>query len=289
MSRRTIKSWLDQERNTPFYFNLEQLLQYILKKSRTQIYLIQDELLSVENDQKLSQLLEDSKKGKPLAYIIGETGFFESQFYTEKGVFIPRADTETLVETVLEHYQNNSTKEKFYFMDIGSGSGCIGLSFLRKIENAHLIAVDLNKKALELTQKNALRYSIEDRLTLVHQDIMNVDIKNLPTCSFVTANPPYISYNDPEIDPLVHKSEPHLALYSPQKGLEAIESWFHKAHGLLSKEDPKASQLRKYFFEIGYNQSDDVERMLSDSHLLKSFSFYKDLNGINRVVHCQFK
>lgn len=283
---KTIQNWLDCGRETPFYTDTEMILQHVLNKTRTQLYLENTSLIKESENKKIKIMIDKVKSGVPLAYLLREISFFENSFHIEDGVFIPRSDTEILVENVFSKYSSC-----FNFLELGCGSGVVGLSLLLKWKEAHLTAVDLSEQAIKLTRKNAIRHSVENRVTLLQKDISVLDVQSLRfPISLVIANPPYIPYEDPMLDPNVHKTEPHLALYSGKNGFESIESWFNKVSSLfiLNRRNGMTAPLH-YFFEIGYNQSPLLKKKMSSYPHIKNFNFYKDLQGFDRVVHCQFE
>ena len=145
----TIQTWLKLNQNIP-YREKEWILQHILQKSRFQLHLSLEEKLNSKQLDQCSHITTLYQKGMPLAYILKETEFYGYKFQIEKGVFIPRPETEILVSQTLKCC---SQKKPFYLIDMGCGSGCIGLSILLKNKLARLIAIDQSKKALDLTKK----------------------------------------------------------------------------------------------------------------------------------------
>ena len=270
----TIQTWLKKNKTIP-YRDREWILQYVLKKSRSDIYLSLEKTLNQKQIHQCSDIVHLYQKGLPLAYILEKTEFYGYEFQIKKGVLIPRAETETLVSQALKYCPN---KQAFYVIDIGCGSGCIGLSILLKNKQAQLIAIDQSQKALRLTQKNATLMGLKNRVKCIHGDIQTMNTKPLPKKGVVVANPPYLSFKDPKIQPSVMEYEPHSALFSGHTGLEAIQVWLEKVTGWLKQGH--------YFFEIGYNQHWKVKKILKNHSHFSSIRFYSDLSGIKRVVHC---
>ena len=127
-------------------------------------------------------------------------------FYTEKGVLIPRADTETLVETVLEKIPDGAR-----VIDICSGSGCIGISLAHYKKNISAVLLDISDSAIELSRKNTQRHGLSDRVKTVKADILN----EIPDGKYdvLVSNPPYIESGIiPTLMKEVRDYEPQLAL-----------------------------------------------------------------------------
>ena len=229
---KTIGQWLN-EGKTISYRDKEYILQHILKKNRVSLHTSLDKTLSVFQLNQCDRLSECYKKGVPLAYLLGETDFYGHTFCIDQDVFIPRPETEFLVNSVFTYFNeekfSNLKTQPFYFMDFGSGSGCVGLSLLLRFPKAHLFAVDFSSKALDCTYKNAKALGVKDRISIVHSDVSQLNPKDFPSIYWVTANPPYVKEGDPHIDPSVLKYEPHWALFSGEKGLKSIRIWLDQA------------------------------------------------------------
>src|SRR5699024_4443930 len=113
---------------------------------------------------KLYSLIKLRNTGYPLAYIVGYKYFWQDKFIVTKGVLIPRAETEILIEAVLKTWQDklkDNTNKIINILDIGVGSGCILLSLVKEIPNAFGVGVDISKKALMVAKLNAKALNIE--------------------------------------------------------------------------------------------------------------------------------
>ena len=273
----TIGEWL-RTSSISSYYNREHILQHVLNKNRSEIYLLWEKPLLKSQLQKCSDILSRYENGEPLAYILGEVEFYGYKFITNQRVFIPRPETEILVEAVLNYYNKSYP---LHFIDFGCGSGSIGLSLLKNWPKSHLLAVDKNKSALNLTLKNAENFKLENRLQICHQDVVAIKVKN--PVSLIVANPPYIEKGDSHIHPTVEKYEPKEALFSEWAGMKAIRTWLDKACFILSEEGGH------YFFEIGYNQYNEIEKVLKNKHLVEYFTSYDDYQGYKRIIHCSIQ
>ena len=286
----TLSQWLSSHKEIS-YRDRESILQHILNKKRFELYMSYHQILKPSQLRKCEKIAIRLKEGAPLEYLLGTAEFYGQCFQIEEGVFIPRAETEVLVSSVLDEYRGSSVS---YFMDWGCGSGCIGLSLLLHFKQARLFAVDLSRKALDCVLKNAQNLGVVDRVVFIHASVEQLESKNFPPMDFITANPPYVAY-DSDIDESVVRYEPHLALFSRDKGLAHISSWLHQAVRFLSNSSdtslqntacPSIKKYKNYFFEIGFHQYSKVFPLLRNSPQIQDFHYYLDEQGIERVIHC---
>lgn len=185
------------------------LLTERLNLSRTQLYIKQDEELDYVI---LNTLTEDSIRlmnGEPIQYITNTAYFYGLNFYVDRNVLIPRQETEILVNTVCENFKNR----KVNILDIGCGSGCISISLKANLPDANIFALDISKKALEISQKNAEINNTQ--ITLAQHDILsNNALPFNEKFDIIVSNPPYVRNSEKT---LMHKNvvdyEPSLALY----------------------------------------------------------------------------
>ena len=262
------------------YFNrldVELLLSHLLSKRREYLYAHWSQNLSFKQIKQFQLLLNLRKKGQPMAYILGKKEFYGEEFFIKPGVFIPRPDTETIVSAVLKNYLPS---EELKIIDFGCGCGCLGLILLKYFKQARLMAVDFDKKALELSQINAQNLGLQKRVQCLRIDISKSHPESLKNklgkkADIIVANPPYIAEDSLEIKPHVRDFEPYLALFSSENGLYHIRSWFRQASELLKNRGD-------YFFEIGKGQNISfLESEVSCMH--KRGQFY-DLSKNIRVV-----
>lgn len=225
--------------------------------------------LDKEIDSKILPNIELLKQGKPVQYILGYTYFYKSKFYVNKNVLIPRFDTEVLIDEVLNiidtYYFNQSIK----LVDIGTGSGCIAISLKKEKPLIDLDAIDISKDALEIAKENAKYNNVE--ITFINNNLLsNINTKY----DIIVSNPPYIDINE-NIDDLVKKHEPHLALYSEEKGL------YHYNQILIqSKSNLKDNGF--IIFEIPSNRDDEIITLVNKYY--KDYKIVKDYNNLSRVL-----
>lgn len=252
-------------------FEAELIVMSALGVTRTQL-VIGGRRDVTENEYKRAfEMAARRKTGEPLQYILGETEFMSLGFYVKKGVLIPRADTETLVETVLDEIIED---KKYKILDICSGSGCVGISIAYYRNNVTADLVDIDDIAIETGERNIIRNSVDNRVKILKKDIL----KEYPDSKYdiIVSNPPYIESDIIEtLQTEVKDYEPHIALDGGADGLIFYRRIAKIAPELLSENGLIA-------MEIGYNQAEQVVELLKNN--FDNIQVIKDLGGNDRVV-----
>jgi release factor glutamine methyltransferase len=206
------------------------LLEDVLEKDRTWVLAHSEDKLTATNLKKVNELVARRIKREPLAYIRGRAWFYGRFFDVNPDVLIPRPETEGLVELVL-----GATKlKKAKVADIGCGSGVIGITLKLERPNWRIDLIDIDKKALEIAQKNCQNHKVE--LEIIESDLLegletNYDI--------IVANLPYVPdglITSPEIE-----TEPKIALFAGEDGLEVYRKFWNQVEKLTKK--PKTIAL----------------------------------------------
>jgi release factor glutamine methyltransferase len=252
------------------------LMTHVLEMERTFLVAHPDHELSNEQLSAFYELTKRRAAREPLQYIVGFQEFFKLRFEVSPGVLIPRPETELIVEAALEIADQ---RPSLSILDLGTGSGCIVISLLHELPQAHALATDISHRALEVAERNSQRYHVRERLTLVQADGVAALSKAAPY-SIIVSNPPYVPAGDIEkLQPEVRDHEPVSALVSGVDGLDHIRA--------LVRETPPLTQTNGYFiFEIGFGQSDTVEQLV-DPGVWRLIDVRKDLQAIPRTVVLQ--
>lgn len=212
-------------------------------------------------------------RGEPLAYVLGHKNFYEHDFLVDSRVLIPRPETELLIDLALERLPPSP----LVFADLGSGSGCIGLSLLALRSNWNGLLVDVDKAALQVCHANARM--IAPRACIVHADLFSPPFA-ARSLDLIVANPPYISPDDVRrVMPSVLKHEPHRALFSDNMGLAHIFGVIDGARRslkpggviLLEHGDLQQAAILAYLDAAGY------------THI----AGHRDLAGLARCISAQ--
>ena len=166
-------------------------------------------IIKPENEMLLRSSLKNILRNYPLDYIINKKSFFGYDFYVDENVLIPRPETEELVQWVID---DNNTNDKKKLIDLGAGSGCIGISISKTI-SLDVTLADISKEALRVCNIN--KDILESNVKIIEYD-MNTKFTNDEFFDIIISNPPYLDYSKKdEIDENVN-FEPHIALFAPE-------------------------------------------------------------------------
>lgn len=256
----------------------ELLLAHVLHKQR--IYLYTDFDLIVEPSE-LSLYREYIKKrvsGVSTAAIIGEKEFMGLTFKVNEDVLIPRPDTETWLEKVIQYHRN---EQGLTVADLGTGSGAILLSFLYYCKEDTGVGVDISEKALEVAEENGKNLKMDDRVTWRRGDYLTA-LKEGELFDGILTNPPYIPTGDIRGLAEEVRHEPMNAL---DGGADGLTFYRKLAEGA-------AEHLKDGGFlaaEFGIHQAADVVNLLKETGKFDSFEVITDYGGIERAVYCRKK
>ena len=258
---------LEQDRVSAPRLTAEVLLGHLLDREKAFLYAHPEKTLKPDQRKRLLEFVRQRCAGKPTQYITGRQEFYGLPFQVTPDVFIPRPETELLVEEALAGLGENDR-----VLDVGAGSGCVGIAIKKKRPSARVIACDLSRPALRVAARNARR--LEANVEFVGSDL---------ACAFaagsfdlVVSNPPYV--------PLLAlaglqqeiRSEPSQALFAGEDGLEV--------YGRLTKA--AARILRpggRLLMELGYTSRSAVEAML-ETREWETPTVRTDLAGIDRML-----
>jgi release factor glutamine methyltransferase len=252
----------------------ELVLAHALKIDRLQIYLKYEQPLTDAELQNCREVVRRRSLGEPVAYILGERGFFKEVFKVGEGVLIPRPETELLVEEALEFIKKNNI-ENPQIIDLGAGTGCVGFSILKNCESASLVSIEKSEKAFGFLKLNQQALGLDSRSELHLQDVRSYQTEH--KFDVVIANPPYISINDPTTETNVKKFEPSEALFSDQEGYKDLYDWSQKFAPLLK---PNGIML----FEMGCQQGQQLKKHFEDLKCFQQIQVLKDLSGLDRAI-----
>ena len=249
----------------------EILMANTINRDRNYILLNSSDSINKNDLNNFYKLIEQRSLGKPVAYLTKKKSFWNSEFFITKDILIPRPDTELVVENIL---RLTKQKSKINILDIGVGSGCIIVSILKERKNFRGTGIDISKKCLIISKKNAIAHKVSSRLKLYKSD---VDKFNLGKYDLIVSNPPYIKTSKLKyLERDVAKFEPKLALDGGLDGLSEIRKLIIKSSGLIKKNG-------KFILGIGFDQKNKV------INLLKKEGFYidstqKDLANNDRCI-----
>lgn len=247
---------------------------------RAETHFILENFLNVKNfyidfeltapvKEKLEEVFEKRKTGMPLQYIIGVADFMGEKFIVNENVLIPRPETEFLVEKTIEKAINYSAPK---ILDIGSGSGCIGIMLAKRLTGAEITSCDISENALTSAKENALK--LNAKVKFIHSDIFsNIDGK----FDIIVSNPPYIPPKEKQTIQKEVSFEPETALYTTdEKGIEFYEKIISQAKNYLNNDG-------RVIFELGAGQAELVKKIFLDYNY-EEIEITKDLENNDRVI-----
>jgi len=249
------------------------LLQYVLDKPRQYIIVYDNKEIDKQQQWQYFVNIEKLTKGIPLQHITHRQEFMKMDFFVDENVLIPRPDTEILVEEVIKIAQKYNSPR---ILDLCTGSGAIAISLKKFVPSADITAVDISEKALEIAQKNAEK--LEAKINFVKSNLFDkLDNKKF---DIIVSNPPYIRKDEiKKLSEEVQK-EPKIALDGGEDGLDFYRIIAEQAINYLKT----GSFL---CFEIGYNQKNDVIKIIEDEQNYKNTYCKKDLYGNDRIIITQ--
>ena len=226
--------------------------------------------------------IQNRIKGKPVSRILGFKNFWKMNFKISKATLDPRPDSEVIIETIMKFYPDKS--KILRVLDLGSGSGCLGLSILYEYNKSKAFFLDSSLESLKIAKYNALKYKMDKRSEFVCLNWNNEmwdkelhDIVKGNLFDIIISNPPYIpSSQIQELQIEVKTYEPAMALDGGEDGMTSYRCILPKLANLLSSEG-------NAFIEIGINQKNDINKIANSGHLIFKES-NKDLSDITRVL-----
>ena len=247
-----------------------------LAVDRTELYARLSDEPTYAEESAAAELLARRLRHEPAAYIMGRREFFGIDLVVAPGVLIPRPDTETLVEEALSIARPRQGPLRI--ADVGCGAGPIAVSLASRLPDAHVYAIDVSPRALEITAMNADRHGVADRVETLLGDLLaplrgRVDL--------IVANLPYVaSAAIPTLDPEIRMFEPREALDGGDDGLDLVRRLLCGAPERLAHDGAIA-------LELDPSQFPTVRRLAADAFPASTVRAAPDLAGRDRVLTVQ--
>jgi release factor glutamine methyltransferase len=254
----------------------ELLLGHVLGMSKTLLYTEPGRSLTSAEIEHLGHLVRRRIAHEPAAYILGHWEFYGIDFYIDSHTFIPRPETELLVEKAVELARYISQQGKQITMaDIGTGCGAIAISLALALPQAKVYATDISASALQVAERNCRRHAVNKQVELLQGNL----VEPLPQpVDILVANLPYVRDGEFEdIGPEIKDYEPTMALAGGKEGLDRIEQMLEQTPG-------KVGHGGHLLLEIGQGQGGMVTSLIKSYFPDASIELIPDLSGIERVV-----
>jgi release factor glutamine methyltransferase len=283
MTKKPVLTVLDVLQSTTAYFkkrkidsprlNVEHLLAHVLGRKRLELYLEFERELSESELAPLRDLVKRRSEGEPLQHLLGTVEFCGLTFLCDKRAMVPRPETEEFVELIESRIENREST----IVDVGTGSGVIALSLAMKFPEAEILAVDISDDALALSQENAARLKLVDRVRFLRSNLFeNVD----GTFDLVVANLPYISTQDRHTLSREVLHDPAVALFASARGDELLRDLIAQAPSLLRPGGMLA-------LEMGIGQSEALLSALAEKNY-RDICLKNDYSGVTRFLFARY-
>lgn len=258
----------------------ELLLAHVLGCPRIKLYTDYERPLSDKQLADYRQLVQRAAEDEPIAYLTGKAHFFNLEFVVTRDVLIPRPDTETLVENVLQQVRHEAGLEAPRVLDLCTGSGCIACAIAGHLKGSTVAATEISPAAVQIAKQNIERLGLGERVTVLEGDLFEPLANLLDPRPFdiIVSNPPYIPSNQiAQLDRSVKDYEPIGAL---DGGLDGLA--FHRR--ILSQAPPRLRQGGRIYLEIAFDQGEAAMAVAAEHSEFEEPRLLKDFGGRDRVL-----
>lgn len=258
----------------------EMLLSAVTRKPREFFYTYPLRALTFAQLIKFKALIIKRKRGEPVAYLVSKKEFYGRDFFVNKRVLVPRPETETIIEAVLEYCDTNALPSP-NIADVGTGSGCIAITLALEIPRAKVLATDISKKALFVAQKNARL--LKASVTFTRGNLL-LPLKG-KHIDIITANLPYgwkAWKNNTAAETAGLRFEPQQALFTKENGLYLYRLFFKQV--LKRQQKP-----RLILCEFDPRQVTAIKRLTKELLPMYQLKTKKDLAGLHRIAMLEIK
>lgn len=256
----------------------EVLLTNFLKIDRVQLYMHPERTLREDECTGLAFWVERRRRGEPVAYITGKKEFWSQVFEVNSDVLIPRPETECLIEEVLKRFGPQAGPLRI--IDIGTGSGAIGIVLAKELPSARVTATDISRGALAVARRNAESHAAAGLMEFMEGDLF---ASTVGAFDVIVSNPPYIPDDAyPLLPEGIRAFEPREALIAGPDGVAFHRKIIGRGAGRLKPDG-------WIFLEIGEGQKGAVETLFQEEGLYDSIGIRADYGGIDRVAMARRK
>ncbi len=234
--------------------------------------LIEKELTINKRQENLIKACLDRRlKREPFDRIFSKKMFRDFELDINPNTFSPRKETELLIDIII-----NLQLKPRQILELGTGSGAVSIALMKNFPEARCIATDISYRSLELAKKNAKKNYVFDQINFICCNWLDIFVNF--DIDIIIANPPYIKTE------VIKKLEPEVRCYDPMISLDGgkngIDCYKEIVLGLNQKKFSKNSII---LFEIGYDQAQEVEKLMKEANIMKT-SFFKDYSNQTRFI-----
>lgn len=270
-SSKTIEDLIVYGKSKVHSDHAKMLLAALLNKNPLELLTCLDEIVADDVVEKYKSQIALLKVDKPVQYVIGKANFYGNDYIVNEHTLIPRFETEELVEKTLIYINKLFPNKNLKVIDLGTGTGCIGITIKKHLPLANVTLVDIDPNTLEITKENAKKLNVD--VNIIESNYWeNITDK----FDIIISNPPYIKLNE-KVETIVSKNEPKLALYAGIDGLDAYREILRNIKSHLNNSYLIA-------FEIGCTQKNDIENLILEVLKDVTIESYQDLQGRDRMI-----
>ena len=263
----------------------ELLLAHVLNVPRIKLYTDYERVLAERDLAAFRALVQRAGEQEPIAYLTGKAYFFNLEFEVGPGVLIPRPDTETLVENVLQLARNTPGFEAPRVLDLCTGSGCIAAAIAQRLKNAVVTAIDKSEKAVAIARRNVERLVLNDRITIEQGDLYEPLSRMVDVAPFnlIVSNPPYVPTGQME------RLDRNVRDYEPPEGLDGGIDGLVLHRQILDGAAERLLPGGRIYLEIGWEQGPASREAASRHAEFEDVRVLKDYAGHDRVLTARRK
>jgi release factor glutamine methyltransferase len=264
----------------PTRLSAELILAHVLKVPRIKLYTDYERPLGEKELGACRELVRRAGEQEPIAYLTGKAHFFNLEFEVTRDVLIPRPDTETLVENVLQFVRHQGGFETPRVLDLCTGSGCIAAAIARNLKSAVVTATDISPAAVAVARNNIEQLGLSGRVLVEEGDLFEplarmVDVQPF---NLIVSNPPYIPTAQIEsLDRSVRDYEPIQAL---DGGLDGLV--IHRK--ILGEAPQRLAPGGRIYLEIAFDQGELAQQVAAEYPGFEEVRILKDFGGRDRVL-----
>ena len=257
---------------TPREANLEAqfILQFVLKETFSQLIIQRSKTVSKNDVHSMDLIVKQRLVNIPLAYIFNEWDFYGKTYYITPETLIPRQDTELMIDILL---QSNNKESQLNILDLGTGSGVIGLTLAQHFSCAQVTLSDISSSAIKVAEINGKNTNVKN-VQFIHSDWFESIKHN--NFDIIVSNPPYIAETDSHLLHPELLAQPRIALVSEMSGLKDIKH-------IVQNAKQRLNESGMLIIEHGYDQA----MMVQDIFIANDFNNiaqHKDINGVIRIT-----